>query len=414
MILRSIASFVLALPLCATLATAQSDAVTIRSVERAPEWDALFRRGSGWTGADGIYSIPLSGVDAPGAGEETPTLFLFGDTFIGEVGDDGERLPGWAIVSNTLALIPAGGPDPARARFGWGRGDDRRPEAVFEPETPRAEEGDWYWHLDGVRLGGLVHILSQRMRRGDGGDFDFAVDGMSLITFDPAAPDPLMSHRQVDTPLFRPARGRFGDIAFGAGILPNTAEAGSPAPDGFIYVYGTRGDFLDRKVLVARVEPERFTNFSAWRFWDGSQWGADITAAAPVGDRASSELSASPLPDGRFVLVFQLDGLGRQVAARVGASPVGPFGDIVRLWDCPEVDLDPDVYVYNAKAHPHLSRPGELLVSYNVNSFQFGDHLRHAGLYRPRFIRVRFATNSAPRGARRRTAPWGARPRTPS
>ena len=48
--------------------------------------------------------------------------------------------------------------------------------------------------------------------------------------------------------------------------------------------------------------------------------------------------------DGRYVLVFQLDGLGRDVAARVGTSPVGPFGPVRRLWTCPEPDLDPDIY----------------------------------------------------------------------
>jgi len=33
------------------------------SVEAAPEWTNLFNRTSGWFGADGIFSIPLSGVD---------------------------------------------------------------------------------------------------------------------------------------------------------------------------------------------------------------------------------------------------------------------------------------------------------------------------------------------------------------
>ena len=31
----------------------------------APEWTELFNRTSGWTGADGVYSIPYSGYDAP-------------------------------------------------------------------------------------------------------------------------------------------------------------------------------------------------------------------------------------------------------------------------------------------------------------------------------------------------------------
>jgi hypothetical protein len=44
---------------------------------------------------------------------------------------------------------------------------------------------------------------------------------------------------------------------------------------------------------------------------------------------------------------------------------------------------------YCAKAHPHLSKPDELLISYNVNtigngSFDIGD------IYHPRFIKIKF------------------------
>src|SRR5690606_34343117 len=37
----------------------------------APEWSALFDRTSGWTGADGIFSVPLEGRDAPGGASGT-------------------------------------------------------------------------------------------------------------------------------------------------------------------------------------------------------------------------------------------------------------------------------------------------------------------------------------------------------
>ena len=74
---------------------------------------------------------------------------------------------------------------------------------------------------------------------------------------------------------------------------------------------------------------------------------------------------------------------------RIGESPVGPLGPMQRIYRAPEVDFDPDIFVYNAKAHPHLSRPGELLISYNVNTFDFfGDFFQYSDIYRPRFIRL--------------------------
>ncbi|MBI4832818.1 MAG: hypothetical protein HY801_14960, partial [Candidatus Lindowbacteria bacterium] len=59
--------------------------------EPAREWNRLFDRTSGWTGADGIYSIPLSGIDAPGSAADASTFFVFSDTFIGEVSRNGQR-----------------------------------------------------------------------------------------------------------------------------------------------------------------------------------------------------------------------------------------------------------------------------------------------------------------------------------
>ncbi|MER5888596.1 hypothetical protein ABT160_32630 [Streptomyces sp. NPDC001941] len=43
---------------------------------------------------------------------------------------------------------------------------------------------------------------------------------------------------------------------------------------------------------------------------------------------------------------------------------------------------------YDARLHQHLARPGELLVSYNVNSLDPADNRTDASLYRPRFVEV--------------------------
>ena len=44
-----------------------------------------------------------------------------------------------------------------------------------------------------------------------------------------------------------------------------------------------------------------------------------------------------------------------------------------------------------AKAHPALSQPGELLISYNINSFDFSkDIKKFPHLYRPRFIKLKY------------------------
>jgi hypothetical protein len=76
---------------------------------------------------------------------------------------------------------------------------------------------------------------------------------------------------------------------------------------------------------------------------------------------------------------------------RIGESPIGPFSEDIPLWDC-KPDLEgSQFFAYNAKAYPSLSKPGELLISYNINSFDFFNDIKaYPNLYRPRFIRVKF------------------------
>jgi hypothetical protein len=358
------------------------------TVEAAPEWTALFDRDSGWTGADGIFSIPVNGVETPGSAGATRTLFLFNDTAIGDVLPDGSRAPGTVLVNNTAALLHGGLPDPAAADFLW-RGGRENPRALLVPDTPDAQPDEWYWNADGVVLGNTLWAYYLRVGPGGGGSFPFELVGANLAatSLDGGRPGAV---RQFDTPLYRPPQGGRGDLTFGAGILPNLPSAGVPGADGYLYVYGVRNDAFNKKLLVARVRPEDIAAFDRYRYWDGAAWTADLDAAVPVTDRVSNELSVTPLADGRYLLVFQLDGISRHVGARVGESPVGPWGPAIRVYGCPEVDQDPDYYCYNAKAHPHLSEPGTLLISYNVNTFDFfGDFFRDADLYRPRFIRLR-------------------------
>lgn len=351
----------------------------------APEWTALFDRESGWTGADGIFSVPHNGVDAPGAAASTTTTFLFSDTVIGEVEADGSRASGAQLINNTRARLNGAMPDPAQIEFFWPEMNGQ-PRAIVVPETPDAQPGEWYWNQDGIVQDGTLHSLFLRLGRPPGGGFE--VVGVALVS-SPVSDGLPADVQQRDTPFFRPDQPGKGNIQFGAGMMANTAEAGAPHPDGFLYVYGVQNDGFNKKLLVACLRPSDITRSGLWRFWNGTTWVPDLDEAVPVTDRISNELSVTPLADGRYLLVFQLDAISPTVAVRVGESPVGPWGDVQEVYTCPEAATDPETFCYNAKAHPHLSAPGELLVSYNVNTFDFfGDFFRDADIYRPRFIRL--------------------------
>lgn len=351
-------------------------------VEAAPEWSALFIRNNGWFGGDGIYTIPFSGKEHKPADS---LLFIFSDSMIGTIINDSLQ-PGSRMVHNSIAILK--GKD---LQFFWGKNEQQEPAPVFEPRTPHTEKTDYYWLGDGFvnqEQDNTLYIFGYRVRNVSEEAFGFREVGNTLIKIPAGTPVPFKGYQQMDTPLFFTDKG--GHIgSFGTGIFVNTAKAGAPSPDGYVYVYGVHG--LDKQMVVARVKPAVFDRFDQWRFWDGKTWNKDMNRVADVTNKVSNELSVSVLPDGRYALIFQEGGMSTFISMRIGASPKGPFGPVIRLWDCSS-DAEEKTYVmYNAKAHPGLSAAGELLISYNVNSVEFNNDLqKHPHLYRPRFIRLKF------------------------
>jgi Domain of unknown function (DUF4185) len=372
--------------------TAAADIAPYSAVE-APEWTALFNRREGWTGADGVYSIPLSGDERPGSGANSRTLILFSDTFVGSVRPNGSRFD-TTLVNNTDATLKGAQPDPLNLAFHI-RETGGQAAALVTP-NPLRFEGQWFWPMDGVLVDGRVVMYGLRVKSAPTPPFAFATAGVSLLTASAADNAPFAGpYRQKDVPLFvQPqADSAVHEACFGLAVMPLTVQSGAPSPDGYLYVYGTRSGSYRKSLLVARVLPEQIDAGSAYRFWNGSDWVPHIRAAVNLTLGVSAEFSVQPLEDGRYLLVHMTDLLGSTVAVRYGASPVGPWGEDIPIWDCPEATLTPNTYVYGAKAHPHLSTPGSLLISYHVNTFDFAENFRAGGsdIYRPRFITVPLA-----------------------
>lgn len=352
------------------------------TVKPAPEWSALFYRSSGWFGADGIFSVTRNGLETPGAAKKSEAILWFSDSMLGEITGD-SLLPGSRMINNSVATLK----EEKSIRFYW-NGNDGKSAAIFTPHTSSTQKGDYYWLGDGFvnhQKQQDLYIFAFRMHNTPaGGTFGFKETGNALVIVPAGSEPPFKTYRETEIPFFQQH-----EISFGAGIYVSTAEAGARNPDGFVYIYGIRGQ--QKELIVARVKPAEMESFGKWRFWDGEQWHHDISKITAVTNHLSNELGMMQLEDGRYALVFQEDGMGRHVALRLGRTPAGPFGRLIRLYDTsPDVTTSKDLFTYNAKVHPVLSAPDELLISFNVNSFEFLRDLgKHPRLYRPRFIRVK-------------------------
>ncbi len=358
------------------------------TVVAAPEWDALFKRDSGWFGGDGIFAIPRNGIEYQEVEDSTENMILFSDTMFGEI-DEGELKEGFTMVNSSVAYMQGKNPNEANISFHVDQDSSGKRQALFPMNLMPAEKGEYYWLGDGFvnPSDNNTYIFAYRVvDKPEYPVFGFDIIGGAIIKLSADDRFPFRKQEQVELPFFYTVKPQvFG--SFGAGILVNTRSSKVPNPDGYIYVYGV----LDpgKKLLVSRVLPDQFESFEEWRFWDGSVWVADYLQAAAITDRVSNELSVTPLPNGKYLLVFTAGGTDPTVDMRIGESPVGPFGPLISIWDCSDALEQPEFFAYNAKAHPSLSQPGELLISYNVNSFAFWDQVRdYPNLYRPRFFKL--------------------------
>lgn len=356
--------------------------------EPAPEWTALMERTSGWFGADGIFSIPLDGKEEQ-LEKDKNTLFIFSDTYVGEV-VDGKPQPGNVMVNNSTAWLNGIVPDEDHISFQYNTDQNGQPISYFVPDNEVSKEGEYYWLGDGFinhEKDNALYIFAYHVHKTGPNVFDFEQTHVALLKIQEATPEGIKNYEQFATVLgyVHPEHGR---IYFGSAVLVNTKWAKAHNPDGFIYIYGIAEN--KKSLIAARTLPGDIENFEKWTFWNGSEWVTGKENIATITDGLSNELSITPIEDGRFFLTFTILGISDKIGIQVGDSPVGPFGPIQEVYTCPEYK-EKGLLPYNAKAHYHLSEPGKLLVSYNTITFNFWEDIRNdATIYHPRFVWVKY------------------------
>jgi hypothetical protein len=358
-----------------------------------PEWTNLFLRKSGWFGGDGIFAIPFSGKDSE---KGDSLIFLFSDTMIGEI--KGEKLkPGYVMINNSIAVLKDKTPDSTHITFKMAK-ENEVYKAIFIPKTDKPDKDTYFWLGDGFanpEANKDLFVFAYKITNtNDKSDFPFKETGNTLIRIPAGSKFPYTDQKQTELPFNNYTSGE-ETISFGAGIFNNSPSAGEVDGDGFVYVYGIKG--VNKKLVSARVKPDAIETFGQWEFWDGSKWSQEVKSAAALSDSVSNEMSVSKLAKGKYALVYQLGGIFPDICMQVGPTPVGPFGPRITLYKTSSDIQDPDLFTYNAKAHPALSEEGELLISYNVNSFKFFKIVENKpNLYRPRFVRVKFTVPTKP------------------
>jgi hypothetical protein len=342
----------------------------------APEWDALFQRTSGWIGADGNYSIPLS---------THQTLWLFSDTFVGEV-KDGKRTNA-VMINNSLALQEGTN----RPTFFYGHTRDDKPQSFIKP-TQGVTNG-YFWLTHGVRTRqALYFFLVQVVTVKPGDPFGFKVkDGWLAEVANPDAspPDWRITQRKVP---FTTVSDK-GSLTFGGAVLRE---------GGFIYIFGedsrpeSRRSGARNGLVVARVSEDRFSDFGKWSFLANGDWQPDCARVTPLFPNVGAEFSVSWVPALKHYAAVYSQGLSGRILVRLAPAITAQWSAPWEVYRCPETSWPAKAFCYAAKAHAELAEaPDELLITYAANAWDFWDLFKEPRLYWPRFVRVRLDPNLA-------------------
>jgi hypothetical protein len=339
------------------------------SVEPLPLYDAAFERTSGWTGGDGAYSTDLGG---------DRVLWMFGDTFVGRV-QDGRRVDS-RLINNSAAIQTGREPAAAAMAFAYRTLTDSGPTAFLQP----ADGAGWLWPYHAVRTAEGLFLFLLQIEPAEGPaafGFKLVSTWLGKVT-NPDDPPERWQVSQQKIPWGHERR------LFGSAVL---------LQGGTCYIYGTvddaAGGLMAKHMIAARVPADKLGDFSAWRFFAGGDWVAEVDRAGRVCENVASEFSVSYQPAaGRYVLVYTESGLSADIVLRFAPRPEGPWDEPVQVFRCPEVGWDSRVFCYAAKGHPELAAAAdELIVTYMANATDFALLESDARLYRPRFLRVTFA-----------------------
>jgi Domain of unknown function (DUF4185) len=340
----------------------------------ALEWDALFQRESGWTGADGNFSIPLS---------TNRTLWLFGDTWIGRIRNS-KRIDA-TMVNNSVAIQYGH----ERPEFFYGATNTGKPTAFITPK----DRYSYFWPFHGARTRDRLYLFLQQVESvpsESAGPFSFRIAATWLGCVrnpDEAPPNWKITLEKIPFSQF----GSRESLLLGSFVLR----------DGdYFYIYGQNLRLVQgksqRSLVAARVQAEQLGNFKEWRFYADGTWQSNPAKLSPLCPDFPTEFSITYLPAlKKYAAIYVEGAISGKIILRLSESPIGPWDGPTLIYECPEQKWPEKVFCYSAKAHPELAAaPGELIITYAANSWEFGN-LSDARLYWPRFVRVNFGSKDA-------------------
>lgn len=309
--------------------------------------DQYGNTGKGWTGSDGTYSLQLSNGSV---------LWIFSDTFLGQVSNCSRNLSDSPLVHNTLVLERGNSFGPT-----YYSEINGSPEGYFSPQSSLY----WYWPGFAIIYNSDIQVILTEYTRSGSGPFDFKQIGTSVGVINETSLKligiyPLNLSNEVNWAAF------------------------SVRSNGYTYIYGVNGG----SVCLARTSEGLLGN---WQFYSNGNWSNNQANHTEILFGVDESFGVTYL-NGYYILITE-SGLSFNsgiIQFYYSSYPCGPFDGGYTIYNITTPLKYPSsykVYSYNAMIQPEFTHNNTLLVSYNVNAENYSA-LSNASIYRPRFINV--------------------------
>jgi len=318
------------------------------------------RHSTDWLSAD--TAVPVALPDGR-------TVWLFGDTYVGNLTSTGSIDPSSQFVRNSLVvqhgacLTPLiGGQPGARTSL-----------------IPAPAAGEWYWPASGVVENGLLRVFLWHVQRTGPGVLDFTIIDMRVATF--SLPG-LQLQAVQPLPFPTGSAQPYGSTA----LVPG---------DGFVYLYGASL----RNVFVARAPLGQVMTPGAWQFWGaagaGSTWTANAAGATPLqwtnmpavpgagsGQGPNAQPWVRPYGAGYLATAKLADAVSDDVSVFTAPAPQGPWTYYARI----ATTTSPGLFAYDAWTGT-LPGTSTSTVAYSTNLLSTTPSVSLSGqTYGPHFV----------------------------
>ncbi|MDB6068234.1 MAG: carbohydrate-binding protein [Pedosphaera sp.] len=276
---------------------------------------------------DGAQSFPVEGG----------TLWLFGDTFIGQA--QGDQPPGRAQIkgarATTIAWLPGSRTNlpPKLEYFADQTGVAAYPLSLFPEESP---ERNRMWPLGGVTLGPRTYLYYVMIEKtGEKGPWNFRGMGGGLAV----AAHPLHQYDRL-----RPD----GQWKFPVEPIQVVREGD------WLYLFEVSSE--PKGLILARVRCDEIEQPKAYEFFTGEGWAKDRAKVRVILREAYGQVSVMRLPERRSYLMATSSDFShpREIQLREAKNLEGPWGEPMRI-AVPEFPGKKTSLVYCAFLHPELS-----------------------------------------------------------